>query len=87
MKTIIALLLMGSVASAGEISSAGSVAIGSATPSEPRSLVISLGTNQGPMVTIKADGTIEYGKNYTPDAAAKQLWDAVGVERKARNCQ
>ena len=37
-------------------------------------------------VVIKPDGKIEYGEDYTPDAAAKAFWDAVGVERKARNC-
>lgn len=39
------------------------------------------------MVTIKADGTVVYGEGYKPDDIAKALWDAVGVERKARNCQ
>ena len=37
-----------------------------------------------PMVTIRPDGTIEYGEGYTPDAAAKAFWDAVGLERKNR---
>src|SRR5271155_1109670 len=37
-------------------------------------------------VTILSYGTIEYGEGYTPDAAAKAFWDAVVVERKARNC-
>lgn len=39
------------------------------------------------LVTIHQDGTIEYGPNYTPDAAAKAFWDAVGVEQAARNCK
>ena len=39
------------------------------------------------MVTIHPDGSIEYGENYKPDEAAKAFWDAVGVERKARNCK
>ena len=39
------------------------------------------------VVVIRPDGTIEYGKGYKPDEAAKAFWDAVGVERKARNCQ
>ncbi len=34
------------------------------------------------MVTIRPDGTIEYGEGYTPDAAAKAFWDAMGLERK-----
>lgn len=35
-------------------------------------------------VTIAHDGTITYGPGYTPDAAAKVFWDAVGLERKCR---
>lgn len=42
-------------------------------------------TNSRVIVTIKPDGSIEYGEGYTPDAAAKALWDAVGLERKTRN--
>lgn len=53
-------------------------------PSNPLSIVISSGNV---LVTIKPDGTIEYGKDYTPDAAAKAFWNAVLIERKARNCQ
>ena len=30
-----------------------------------------------PLVTIKADGTIVFGANYTPDAAAKAFWEVV----------
>ena len=33
--------------------------------------------NPEPIVTIKADGTMEFGKNYHPDEAAKIFWDAV----------
>jgi hypothetical protein len=51
--------------------------------SGPSSLSINVGNT---IVTIHPDGTIEYGEGYTPDAAAKALWDAVGIERKARNC-
>jgi hypothetical protein len=36
------------------------------------------------MVKISPDGTIEYSKDYTPDAAAKAFWDAIGLERKQR---
>lgn len=53
-------------------------------PSDPLSIVISSGNM---LVTIHPDGTIEYGKDYTPDDAAKASWDAVSIERKARNCQ
>jgi hypothetical protein len=37
------------------------------------------------IVIIKPDGSIEYGEGYSPDAAAKAFWDAIGLERKARN--
>ncbi len=37
------------------------------------------------LVTIRPDGTIEYGEGYTPDAAAKEFWDAIGLERKQRS--
>lgn len=47
----------------------------------PPSIVID-GANGSPLVTIKPDGTIVYGDGYTPDAAAKAFWDAVG--RRAR---
>ena len=30
-----------------------------------------------PLATIKNDGTIIYGKNYTPDKAAKLFWEAL----------
>jgi hypothetical protein len=38
----------------------------------------------GQLVTIRPNGEIEYGKDYTPDAAAKAFWDAIGLERKNR---
>lgn len=44
-------------------------------------------TRTGRAVTIYPDGSIEYGKGYTPSDAAKVFWDQVGIERKARNCQ
>ena len=31
-----------------------------------------------PLVTIKPDGVIEYSPDYTPDAAAKIFWEALG---------
>ena len=31
----------------------------------------------GEMVTIKADGTLIYGVNYTPDTAAELFWQAM----------
>ena len=30
-----------------------------------------------PLVSIKMDGTIEYGVGYTPDGAAKVFWEAL----------
>lgn len=50
------------------------------------SLSIRMGDAPDAYVIIHPDGSIEYGKDYAPDAAAKVLWDAVGIERKARNC-
>lgn len=44
-------------------------------------------TTTNPYITIYPDGTVKYDRNYTPDVAAKAFWDAVGIERKARNCQ
>ena len=36
------------------------------------------GLNGKVLVTIHLDGTIEYGKDYTPDKAAKVFWEALG---------
>ena len=60
---------------------AGSYSIGAGLVFDPTirpSLTIS------GLVTIRPDGSIEYGKDYTPDATAKAFWDAVGLERKQR---
>lgn len=35
----------------------------------------------GDLVSIAPDGKITYGANYTPDAAAKQFWNAMGHRR------
>jgi hypothetical protein len=59
----------------------------SIAPSEQANLYIRFGPDPESEVTVKHDGTIEYGEHYKPDAAAKAFWDAVGVERKARGCQ
>ena len=37
--------------------------------------------DKGPMVSIRTDGTIEYGPNYVPDEAAKIFWEAVSHNR------
>lgn len=50
-------------------------------------LRITMGKSPEAFVAIKPTGEIEYGKDYTPDAAAKALWDAIGTERAARNCK
>ena len=31
------------------------------------------------LVTIRPNGVIEYGPDYTPDAAAKAFWEAIGA--------
>lgn len=46
----------------------------------PANLCIFL-NNKEPLVTIKPDGSIEYGPNYTPDATAKAMWEAMGFRR------
>jgi hypothetical protein len=33
--------------------------------------------NSEPLVTIHPDKTMTFGKDYTPDAAARLFWDAV----------
>ena len=44
----------------------------------------------GELVDIRPDGTITYGPNYSPDEAAKALWDAIarmGFARLSRPSQ
>ena len=36
------------------------------------------------LVTIKPDGVIEYGEDYSPDAAAKIFWEAIGFYHPSR---
>ena len=45
-----------------------------------------IGDKRGLLVSIKPDGTLEYGKDYTPDAAAKVFWEAMAAEA-ARVCK
>lgn len=40
---------------------------------------ILIGRDAKMLVTIHPDGTIEYGKDYTPDTAAKVFWEAIGT--------
>lgn len=37
---------------------------------------------KGMLVGIKPDGTLEYGKNYAPAAAAKLFWEAMAIEAR-----
>ena len=39
-----------------------------------------VGLNGKVLVTINPNGTIEYGKDYTPDKAAKMFWEALGQD-------
>lgn len=50
---------------------------------KPGSISFCMGGNAA-LVTIRPDGTIEYGEGYTPDTAAKAFWDAMGYERTQR---
>jgi hypothetical protein len=53
------------------------------TPEEimmPTDTVFTLTDANETLVTIKPDGTLEYGPNYTPDAAAKAMWSAISKE-------
>lgn len=45
--------------------------------------LILIGTRTGPIVTLKADGSLVYGPGYTPDAAATAFWEAVARKRRA----
>ena len=50
----------------------------SSSDSVPKNMMI---TGDKWAVTIHPDGTIEYGKGYTPDAAAKIFWEAMATYR------
>jgi hypothetical protein len=43
---------------------------------QPPSITIT-GTDNAPLVTIHPDGTLDYGPDYTPDAAAHAFWEAM----------
>ncbi len=87
MKILFALLLMLSIARADDLTVQGGGMLFGIDPGSQPSLRIQAGKAPDAYVTIKPDGAIEYGKDYTPDGAARALWDAVGVERAARNCK
>jgi hypothetical protein len=42
---------------------------------------LAIGTRQEILVLIKPNGSLEYGPNYTPDAAATIFWEAMGQKR------
>lgn len=43
---------------------------------KPQTITIT-GADNAPLVTIHPDGTLDYGPDYTPDAAAHAFWDAM----------
>lgn len=45
--------------------------------SQPENFML-IAKNGETLVTIHPDGTIEYGKDYSPDKAAKIFWEALG---------
>jgi hypothetical protein len=92
-RTLIALLML-STATSSEAQEATKWMVGPSGPTlgmtditAKPSFTFRTGDTPGAYVTVNPNGTIEYGKDYTPDAAARIFWDALGFERKARNCQ
>ncbi|NUS82709.1 MAG: hypothetical protein HOY75_08145 [Streptomyces sp.] len=47
------------------------------TAAQPLAPSIVLPFNNKPMVTIRPDGTLEFGEDYQPDEAARLFWEAV----------
>ena len=50
--------------------------VGFGTTAEHFFLAIDAGGPE-PLVTVKCDGTITYGKDYEPDKAARIFWEAM----------
>jgi hypothetical protein len=48
-----------------------------AAPFAQAGYLIEVRNQQGFMVRISYDGKVEYGKDYTPEEAAKQFWEAL----------
>ena len=46
---------------------------------QPRNFIL-IGKDEKMLVTIHPDGTIEYGKDYTPDKAARIFWETLGQD-------
>ena len=78
---ILALTGASTMANEDQIALPGNGAVSLFSIQQNPSMRISVGKTY---VTIKPDGTIVYGEGYTPDAAAKAFWDAIGLERKER---
>lgn len=53
-------------------------------PPLPPNIIEIRGTTAVPLVTIKPDGAIEYGPNYTPDEAARTFWQAMSAYSPVR---
>ncbi len=47
------------------------------SPQPKTEFILTINGLNGFLVKIRYDGTIEYGPDYTPDAAAKILWEAI----------
>lgn len=51
----------------------------SVSPTYVATYVLEISSSGGePLVVVHTDGTVEYGKDYTPDKAARQFWEAMG---------
>lgn len=50
---------------------------------KPQTITIT-GADNAPLVTIHPDGTLDYGPDYTPDAAAHAFWEAMRCYMPAR---
>ena len=44
------------------------------------------GVEREPLVMIRWDMAITYGPNYTPDAAARTLWEAIATSEHRPHC-
>lgn len=51
---------------------------------KPEDSLITIYMHHEALVTIKPNGDLEYGKNYTPDAAAKIFWETLAKTNPAK---